>query len=82
MVYRYSDTIKNDKAAMLAYYRLRHKDPCKGYILCAISRTVVYNMLVGGVSLATPGPKAMHNASTASETRVVTPYAREYGFKV
>ena len=29
-------TITQDQAAVLAYLRMRHKDPCKGYILCAI----------------------------------------------
>lgn len=31
-------TITQDQAAVLVYLRLRHKDPCKGYILCAIVR--------------------------------------------
>jgi len=30
-----SDTIREDKAAALAYLRLKHKNPFKGYILCA-----------------------------------------------
>ena len=29
-------TISQDQAAVLAYLRMKHKDPCKGYILCAI----------------------------------------------
>ena len=29
-------TITQDQAAVLVYLRLRHKDPCKGYVLCAI----------------------------------------------
>ena len=29
-------TITQDQAAVLAYLRMRHKDPCKGYILCAV----------------------------------------------
>jgi len=33
-----SDTIKQDKAAVLAYLRLRHKDPTRGYILCCVVR--------------------------------------------
>ena len=33
-----SDTIAQDKAAVLAYLRLRHKDPLRGYILCCIVR--------------------------------------------
>ena len=31
-------TITQDQAAVLVYLRLRHKDPCKGYVLCAIVR--------------------------------------------
>ena len=34
----HSTTISQDKAAVLAYLRLKHKDPYKGYILCAIVR--------------------------------------------
>lgn len=34
-------TITQDQAAVLAYLRMRHKDPCKGYILCAIVRDLV-----------------------------------------
>ncbi|EGO24157.1 hypothetical protein SERLADRAFT_450446 [Serpula lacrymans var. lacrymans S7.9] len=72
------DTIRQDKAAVLAYLRLKHKDPYKGYILCAVSRTVVHNVLVGSVSFAAPGAKAMHNASTAQEVEVVTPSAKDF----
>ena len=32
----YSDTIRQDKAAVIAYLRLKHKDPFKGYILCVV----------------------------------------------
>ncbi|CCM04914.1 uncharacterized protein FIBRA_07111 [Fibroporia radiculosa] len=71
-------TITQDRAAVLAYLRMKHKDPCKGYILCAISRTVAQNVLVGSVSFASPGPKAMHNASTAQEVRIITPYAKDF----
>jgi hypothetical protein len=75
------DTISQDKAAVLAYLRMRHKDPYKGYILCGISRTVVHNVLVGSVSFASPGPKAMHNASTAQEVEIVTPSATNFEFR-
>ncbi|KAF8157996.1 hypothetical protein B0H34DRAFT_437579 [Crassisporium funariophilum] len=66
------DTIQQDKAAVLVYLRMRHKDPYKGYILCGVSRTVVHNVLVGSVSFASPGAKALHNASTAQEITVIT----------
>ncbi|KAI0087720.1 hypothetical protein BDY19DRAFT_219179 [Irpex rosettiformis] len=74
-------TITQDQAAVLAYLRMRHKDPCRGYILCAISRTVCQNVLVGSVSFASPGPKALHNASTAQEITVITPTARDFEFR-
>ncbi|KAF7422510.1 hypothetical protein PC9H_010666 [Pleurotus ostreatus] len=74
-------TIQEDKAAVIAYLRLRHKDPYKGYVLCGISRTVVHNVLVGSVSFATPGAKALHNASTAQEITVITPHARDFEFR-
>jgi len=74
-------TITQDRAAVLAYLRMKHKDPCKGYVLCAISRTVAQNVLVGSVSFASPGPKAMHNASTAQEVRIITPYATDFEFR-
>ncbi|OCH87723.1 hypothetical protein OBBRIDRAFT_135849 [Obba rivulosa] len=74
-------TIKQDQAAVLVYMRMRHKDPTKGYILCAISRTVCQNVLVGSVSFASPGPKAMHNASTAQEVTIITPTAKDFEFR-
>ncbi|KAL1745796.1 hypothetical protein HDZ31DRAFT_81675 [Schizophyllum fasciatum] len=75
------DTITEDKAAVLAYLRMRHKDPYKGYVLCGISRTVVHNVLMGSVSFARPGPKQLHNASTATEIEVITPDARDFQFR-
>ncbi|KAI0248650.1 hypothetical protein BJV78DRAFT_1131005 [Lactifluus subvellereus] len=74
-------TISQDKAAVLAYLRLKHKDPYKGYVLCAISRTVAWNVLVGSVSFASMGPKAMHNASTAQEVTIITPSASNFEFR-
>jgi hypothetical protein len=37
-----STTISQDKAAVLAYLRLKHKDPYKGYVLCAIVRNTTF----------------------------------------
>ncbi|KAI0269959.1 hypothetical protein BC834DRAFT_864207 [Gloeopeniophorella convolvens] len=74
-------TISQDKAAVLAYLRLKHKDPYKGYVLCAISRTVAWNVLVGSVSFAAMGPRAMHNASTAQEVTIITPHASNFEFR-
>jgi hypothetical protein len=42
----------------------------------------VYNVLVGSVSFATTGPKAMQNASTAQEIEVITPSAKNFEFRV
>ncbi|KAF9240195.1 hypothetical protein BU15DRAFT_74113 [Melanogaster broomeanus] len=75
------DTIRQDKAAVIAYLRIKHKDPFKGYILCAVSRTVVHNVLVGSISLATPGVKAFQTASTAQEVVVLTPSAKDFEFR-
>ncbi|KAL1760246.1 hypothetical protein FB107DRAFT_287083 [Schizophyllum commune] len=79
------DTITEDKAAVLAYLRMRHKDPYKGYVLCGIvlrrARTVVHNVLMGSVSFARPGPKQLHNASTATEIEVITPAAKDFQFR-
>ncbi|KAH9947444.1 hypothetical protein B0H21DRAFT_334167 [Amylocystis lapponica] len=74
-------TITQDRAAVLAYLRMKHKEPCKGYVLCAISRTVCQNVLVGSVSFASPGAKAMHNASTAQEITIITPTAKDFEFR-
>ncbi|KDR82963.1 hypothetical protein GALMADRAFT_238670 [Galerina marginata CBS 339.88] len=74
------DTIQQDKAAVLVYLRMRHKDPYRGYVLCGVSRTVVHNVLVGSVSFASPG-KALHNASTAQEITVITPSATDFEFR-
>ena len=47
-----------------------------------IFRTVVHNVLVGSVSFASPGAKALHNASTAQEITVITESAASFQFKV
>ncbi|EIM91416.1 uncharacterized protein STEHIDRAFT_118479 [Stereum hirsutum FP-91666 SS1] len=69
------DTVRKDKAAAIAYIRLRHKDASKGYVMCVTTRTVAHDVLVGSVSIAMMGPKAMHYASTAQEVKIVTPAA-------
>ena len=46
------------------------------------TRTVVHNVLVGSVSFASSGAKALHNASTAQEITVITPSARDLSFRV
>lgn len=76
-------TIMADKAATLAYLRMRHKDPYRGYILCAVTRTVCQDMLVGSIAFAVPGARAMHNNATASEVDVITTTAKgQFEFRV
>ena len=41
-----STTISQDKAAVLAYLRMKHKDPYKGYILCAIVRNTKFQHIL------------------------------------
>ena len=38
-------TISQDQAAVLAYLRMKHKDPYKGYILCGIVRVLPHRHL-------------------------------------
>ncbi|KAJ7741361.1 hypothetical protein B0H16DRAFT_1565525 [Mycena metata] len=75
------ETIRSDKAAAMAYMRLKHKDAHKGYLLCAVSRTVVYDKVVGSVSFASPGGEALHYSSTAQEITVITPAASNFEFR-
>ncbi|KAJ7034015.1 hypothetical protein C8F04DRAFT_1221517 [Mycena alexandri] len=80
------ETIRSDKAAAMAYMRLKHKDAHKGYLLCAVSlipssRTVVYDRVVGSVSFASPGGEALHYSSTAQEITVITPAASNFEFR-
>ena len=42
----------------------------------------MHNVLVGSVSFASPGAKALHNASTAQEITVITESASNFQFKV
>lgn len=42
----------------------------------------MHNVLVGSVSFASPGAKALHNASTAQEITVITPSATNFQIKV
>jgi hypothetical protein len=42
----------------------------------------VHNVLAGSVSFAIPGPKQMHNASTAQEVTIITPTAKNFEFRV
>ncbi|KAJ7845369.1 hypothetical protein B0H14DRAFT_2774393 [Mycena olivaceomarginata] len=78
------ETILSDKAATMAYMRLKHKDAHKGYLLCAVSRlfrTVVHDRVVGSVSFASPGGEALHTSSTAQEITVITPAASNFEFR-
>jgi len=75
------ETVKEDKSAALAYIRCRHKDPYKGYILCAVTRSVVHNVVVVSISFASSGAKAMLNASTAQEISIISPSAKDFEFR-
>lgn len=43
---------------------------------------MVHNVLVGSVSFASPGAKALHNASTAQEITVISPSASQFQITV
>jgi hypothetical protein len=73
-------TIMSEKAAMIAYMHLQHKDPKKGYVLIAASRTVVEDVIIGSLTLAVPGPGMMQTIATATEVNVVAPEALEFVF--
>ncbi|KAJ6583979.1 hypothetical protein DFH09DRAFT_1433982 [Mycena vulgaris] len=76
------ETILADKAAALAYMRLKHKDAHKGYLLCAVSRFDRRSSKTSfSVSFASPGGKALHNSSTAQEITVITPAASNFEFR-
>ncbi|KAI5119044.1 hypothetical protein M0805_005910 [Coniferiporia weirii] len=74
----YQEMIHDDKAACLLYLRIPHKDPRKGYVLCCVTCSRVGRHLVGGVSPATSGVKAMYNASTAQEVYIIAPTAAQF----
>jgi len=42
----------------------------------------VHSVVVGSVSFATPGGKALQNASTAQEVEVITPSAKNFDLRV
>lgn len=46
------------------------------------THTNVGNRIVGGISAATSGAKAMHNASTAQEVHVITESVSHFAFRV
>ena len=84
-----SDTIREDKAAAVAYLRVKNQEghyvTCVivsasvvfrvGFIflLCRQQRSMVYNALIGSISFAKPGAKALHTAATAQEVTICTP---------
>ncbi|KAJ6508303.1 hypothetical protein C8R45DRAFT_1168093 [Mycena sanguinolenta] len=84
------ETISSDKAATMAYMRLKHKDAHKGYLLCAVSwswegaLSVAINMRsnsVFSVSFNIPGGEALHTSSTAQEIIVISPAAANFEFR-
>lgn len=42
--FQYSDTIQQDKAAVLVYLRMRHKDPYRGYVLCGVVGAILTSL--------------------------------------
>ncbi|KAJ7617499.1 hypothetical protein DFH06DRAFT_1237892 [Mycena polygramma] len=76
-----NETILSDKAAAMAYMRLKHRDAHKGFLLCAVSRTVVHDRVVGSVSFASPGGETLHTSSTAQEITIITPAAANFEFR-
>ncbi|KAF8587596.1 hypothetical protein K439DRAFT_811587 [Ramaria rubella] len=67
------DTIRYDKAAAMAYLRVKNQDD--RYVQCVIQRSMVHNALIGSISFAKPGAKALHTAATAQEVTFLTPGA-------
>ncbi|KZV91218.1 hypothetical protein EXIGLDRAFT_770099 [Exidia glandulosa HHB12029] len=62
--------VQGDKSAAVVILRLRHKR--NGWILCAFSRTVASDRIVGSVALAGPARRAMFRGATASEIVFLT----------
>ncbi|KLO14756.1 hypothetical protein SCHPADRAFT_939302 [Schizopora paradoxa] len=76
------DELRNEnKSACLIYLHLRHKNPNRGYPLCACTYSNVEDVVVGGISLAYSGNKPMQNASTATEVVSVTPSASQFEYR-
>lgn len=67
------ETIRDDKAAAVAY--LRVKNQADRWVGVVIQRSVVHNALIGSLSFAKPGAKAMHTAATAQEVAFLNPAA-------
>ncbi|KAF7314707.1 PAS domain-containing protein [Mycena kentingensis (nom. inval.)] len=74
----HNQTILEDRAASILYMRLKHKDAYKGYLVCAVSRTIVCDVIVGSVSFAPPGGATLSTSSTAQDVFVVTPAAANF----
>ncbi|KAJ6504687.1 hypothetical protein C8R47DRAFT_1103228 [Mycena vitilis] len=84
------ETILSDKAAAVAYMRLKHRDAHKGYLLCAVvmgrytSRLFTgptHSTIHSSVSFASPGGETLHTSSTAQEITVITPAAANFEFR-
>jgi len=74
------DHIRDDKAATLTYLRLLHKT--KGeYELCAFSRSVAYNFIVGSIALATDDQGKLNAATAIGGVFVLTPTAHDLSFR-
>ncbi|KAF8526092.1 hypothetical protein JB92DRAFT_2873302 [Gautieria morchelliformis] len=57
----------------MAYLRIKNQDD--RWVYCVIQRSMVHNALIGSISFAKPGAKALHTAATAQEVTFLTPFA-------
>ncbi|KAG8826259.1 hypothetical protein FRC19_009406 [Serendipita sp. 401] len=72
--------IQDDKAATLTYLRLLHKGEDK-YALCAFSRSVAHEFIVGAISLAVDDPGNARAAMARGGVFVLTPEAEHLSFR-
>ncbi|KAG8834638.1 hypothetical protein FRC17_007940 [Serendipita sp. 399] len=72
--------IQDDKAATLTYLRLLHKEEDK-YALCAFSRSVAHEFVVGAISLAVDDPGNARAAMARGGVFVLTPEAEHLSFR-
>lgn len=72
------EILERDLSATLTYMRLQRKDG--GYALCALSRSVAKNFVVGTLSLATDDPGNTRAALATGGVYVLTPTAGHLAF--
>ena len=67
-----SDTIKQDKAAVLVYLRMKHKNPNQGYVLCGIVSIASLFDLREFTDISGFFSPGQHQNHTHSEAQVLT----------